>query len=249
MGFTSTITNIITNVAGKLAGTKAYIIKATDPSSPLEVQFNPSEYKITDSVDYHEETRRGDSEPVVSYQGTATSTLNVKLYFDCDEEKSIASLAGNIMSLLNEPPADAAQMMNNPLLKKVDQIVQLTRIDGDEHMPPVVGFVWGSLQFIGYMNSATTTYTMFDKAGRPLRATVDIVMKGSNAALDQRKSPLMSPDRTKARIMTEDTNIWAIAQKEYGDVREWRRIADANGIMNPLDIPVGKVLKVPSIND
>ena len=28
-----------------------------------------------------------------------------------------------------------------------------------------------------------------------------------------------------------------------------RRIADANDIMNPLDIPVGKVLKVPSINE
>ena len=62
-------------------------------------------------------------------------------------------------------------------------------------------------------------------------------------------SPLLSPDRTKARTMTEDNNIWNIAEKEYGDVREWRRIAEANNIMNPLDIPVGTVLKVPSIND
>ena len=90
---------------------------------------------------------------------------------------------------------------------------------------------------------------MFDKSGKPLRALVDLKLKGFNGGASEMLSPLLSPDRTKARTMTEDNNIWNIAEKEYGDVREWRRIAEANNIMNPLDIPVGTVLKVPSIND
>ena len=88
-----------------------------------------------------------------------------------------------------------------------------------------------------------------DKSGKPLRATADLSMNGFNSAVTEQKSPLLSPDRTKARTMTEDNNIWNLAEKEYGDVREWRRIADANDIMNPLDIPVGTILKVPSINE
>ena len=74
-------------------------------------------------------------------------------------------------------------------------------------------------------------------------------MMGYTAVADERSSPLMSPDRTKAKTLTEDSSIFSIAEREYGDAREWRRIADANDIMNPLDIPVGKVLKVPSINE
>ncbi len=246
MGLSSTLGNVVSNLASKFSGSKAVIINAADAQNPIQVQFNPAEYKITDNVSFHEEERRGDNEPVVTYSGTTSSTLNVKLYFDCDEIPSISTIKSTVTSLVSDSGSD---LMSSPILKQIDKIVELTKIDGDEHRPPQVAFVWGALQFAGFITSATTTYTMFDKAGRPLRATVDVVMKGSNIALDQRKSPLMSPDRTKARVLTEDSNIWSIAEKEYGDVREWRRIADANGIMNPLDIPVGKVLKVPSINN
>ena len=103
--------------------------------------------------------------------------------------------------------------------------------------------------FSGFAENVGVTYTMFDKKGKPLRAIVDLTIAGYSGVLTEQKSPRMSPDRTKARTMTEDNNIWNMAQNEYGDVREWRRIADANGIMNPLDIPVGKVLRVPSINN
>ena len=135
------------------------------------------------------------------------------------------------------------------MTKTINKISALTKIDGDKHQPPGCVFVWGSLQFAGFVESVGVTYTMFDKSGKPLRATADLSMNGFNSAVTEQKSPLLSPDRTKARTMTEDNNIWNLAEKEYGDVREWRRIADANDIMNPLDIPVGTVLKVPSIND
>ena len=250
MDFSSTLANVAKNIAGKLGGSKAVIVNLATQDLVTDVQFNPSEYRVTDAVSFNEESRREKDRPVVSFGGRNTSTLNVKLYFDCDEPMSISSLAGSVMSLMSDNSDKSnAQLMSSPILEKIDKIVELTKIDGDEHMPPAVAFVWGALQFMGYITSATTTYTMFDKAGRPLRATVDLVMKGNNGALDERKSPMSSPDRTKARIMTEDTNIWNIAEKEYGDVREWRRIADANGIMNPLDIPVGQVLKVPAIID
>ncbi len=241
MSLTSTLVDAAVKAASKIAGTKAMIIVAGSSVEQIPVQFNPSEYRITDSSSYSQTERRKKDEPVVSYNGSRLSSLSVKLYFNSDEFFSASGAASAAMDMITG--ADEAD-----ITKSIDKISALTKIDGESHKPPGCVFVWGSLQFAGYAESVGVTYTMFDKTGKPLRAVVDLTMRGFNGALSERESPFMSPDRTKARTMTEDASIWSIAQKEYGDVREWRRIADANDIMNPLDIPVGRVLRVPSIN-
>ena len=241
MSLTSTLVDAAVKAASKIAGTKAMIIVAGSSVEQIPVQFNPSDYRITDSSSYSQTERRKKDEPVVSYNGSRLSSLSVKLYFNSDEFFSASGAASAAMDMITG--ADEAD-----ITKSIDKISALTKIDGESHKPPGCVFVWGSLQFAGYAESVGVTYTMFDKTGKPLRAVVDLTMRGFNGALSERESPFMSPDRTKARTMTEDASIWSIAQKEYGDVREWRRIADANDIMNPLDIPVGRVLRVPSIN-
>ncbi|MBO6303389.1 MAG: hypothetical protein J6N15_13220 [Ruminiclostridium sp.] len=242
MGFGSTLQKAAVAIAQKLSSAKAVLVIAGGTPKQVPVQFNPSEYRITDSTTFSEKKRRKKDEPVVDFSGRPMSTLNVKLNFDCDVITSVASLAtGAVNTLLGKEDSD--------ITKTINKITALTVIDGETHSPPGVVFVWGALQFSGYVENAVTSYTMFDNKGKPLRAVMDLTIKGMNGSLSEKKSPLMSPDRTKARTMTEDNSIWNMAQKEYGNVREWRRIADANGIMNPLDIPVGKVLKVPSIDN
>ncbi len=242
MGITSTLTKAAVKAAGSLIGSKAVLIIDGEKTEQIPVQFNPSEYQIVDNTNYSQKRRKKNAEPVYTFLGSDFSTLRVKLIFNKAEFTSAKSLISGAASLLSDDEDD-------DMTKTINKIAALTKIDGDKHKPPGCVFVWGSLQFAGYAQSVGVTYTMFDKSGKPLRATVDLVIRGSNGAASERKSPLMSPDRTKARTMTEDSNIWSLAEKEYGDVREWRRIADANDILNPLDIPVGKVLKVPSIND
>ena len=242
MGFTTTLANAAVKVVEKLSSAKATIVIGSTPPEQIPVQFNPSEYRISESTQFSEKTRRKKDEPVVDFNGRPLAVLNVKLYFNCDEITSVTSLAtGAVNALMGGEDSD--------ITKKINKITSLTIIDGESHQPPGAVFVWGSLQFVGYVSNVSVTYTMFDNKGKPLRAVMDLTMKGMNGASSEKKSPFMSPDRTKARIMTEDTNIWNMAQKEYGSSREWRRIADANGIMNPLDISVGKVLRVPSIDD
>ncbi len=241
MGITSALSQAAVKAAGKIIGTKAMIIVEGSEANPITVQFNPSEYSIKDSSQYSQRTRRKEDEPVVNYNGNNLSTLNVKLYFNDDSFSSAGSIVKSVTSLFTDSGQD--------MTKTINKLSSLTRIDGDNHKPPGCIFVWGSLQFSGYAESVGVTYTMFDKSGKPLRAEVDLTLRGFNGGASEMLSPLLSPDRTKARTMTEDNNIWNIAEKEYGDVREWRRIAEANDIMNPLDIPVGTVLKVPSIND
>ncbi len=245
MGLGTTLLQAAINIAEKLSSEKALIVKVKNKkiAEKIPVQFNPSEYKISERTMYSEKTRREKDEPVVDFNGKPLSTLSVKLYFDCDEIPTMSSATQGAIDTVMGNESD------KNITKLMDKITALTIIDGDSHQPPGAIFVWGSLMFAGYVDSVSTTYTMFDNKGKPLRAVMDVTMKGSNGGSSEKKSPRMSPDRTKARTMTEDNSIWNMALNEYGDVREWRRIADANGIMNPLDIPVGKVLKVPAIEN
>ena len=239
----STLTQLAVDkaVSSMKQSEKAKLVIGGSKGGILHVQFNPSEYKITEQTDFSQVPRREDNVPAVSFNGIPLSTLNVRLYFDCDEITTISSMVtGAISSLMGDEE-------EKNITDAIDQISALTIIDGKTHQPPPVDFIWGSLDFTGFATNVVSTYTMFNKDGKPLRAVVDLTIKGVTGNVAERVSPFQSPDRTKARNMTEDTNIWQIATNEYGNAREWRRIADANDVMNPLEIPVGKVLKVPSI--
>lgn len=219
--------------------TSASLVVLLPIPTTIPIQFNPSEYKITYQTKYAEKERTKNDNPVVSFGGSPMSKLSLRLYFDGDSDYSGSDQSGIANSKYKE----------KDITKALGKISNLTKIVGSSHMPSPVVFIWGSMKYVGYVDNVSTAYTMFDKEGKPLRAVADVSIMGFNADIGERVSPFMSPDRTKARTLTEDTNILNIAQNEYGDSREWRRIADANGIINPLDIPVGRILKVPSIND
>ena len=243
MSLSTTLTKIATMAIAKFIGMPTSLIIMKEPTpEAIPIQFNPSEYKISSRSTFSERERTRKDDPVVSFGGAPMSTLTVRLYFNDDEPTSISSIGTGIKDLVTGKDKPG-------MLKSIDKIASLTKINGENHSPPAVAFVWGATRFIGYVRDVNTAFTMFDKAGKPLRATVDLSIMGEATLADERASPLMSPDRTKAKTLTEDASIFSIAEKEYGDPREWRRIADANDVMNPLDIPVGRVLKVPSIND
>ena len=242
MGITSMIAKAALGSADSGKDNKALLVIMGKSTEKIPVQFNPSQYSITHNVVYTQRERRNEDDPSVSYDGSRLSTLSVQLIFNSAEFTSVQSVVNSAKALLMGGP-------DNDITKTINKIVGMTKIDGDKHRPPDCAFVWGSMLFSGIVESVGVTYTMFDANGKPLSAVVNLTMKGSDLSSSLRTSPRQSPDRTKSRVLTEDANIWGIAKKEYGDVREWRRIAESNDITNPLDIPVGKVLRVPSIND
>ncbi len=237
---TTTLLSAAAYAAAAICGTtSASLVVLLPIPTTIPVQFNPSEYKITYQAKYAEKERPKNDNPVVSFGGSPMSKLALRLYFDGESDYSDENLSGIANSKYKE----------KDITKALGKISNLTRIVGSTHMPSPVVFIWGSMKYVGYVDNVSVAYTMFDKEGKPLRAVAEVSIMGFNADIGERVSPFMSPDRTKARTLTEDTNILNIAQNEYGDSREWRRIADANGIIDPLDIPVGQILKVPSIND
>ena len=82
----------------------------------------------------------------------------------------------------------------------------------------------------------------------PVRAKVSLTFKSLISPRDRRRaSPFESPDRTKYRTIRQGIGLWDIAGMEYGDPDMWKMIARENGILNPLDVRPGQVVKLPAL--
>ena len=230
----------VRNVTRKLTGNAVLTIyTAQGEVNSLACQFNPDEYQLTARVKYSTQQRAQQDSPIIQYIGGDITTLNLPLLFDTSDTSEV-TLGLVSTTVKHNGATDVSQY--------IDVLLQLVMISGEIHHPPMVEFTWGSLNISGLTQKSDVKYTMFEKGGMPVRARVNLMIIAPNAtSVHESANPLESPDRTKCRVLSQGSSLWSIAQAEYGDAGLWREIARANGIMNPMDVPVGTVLKVPAL--
>jgi Uncharacterized protein containing LysM domain len=205
--------------------------------SIIEVLFNPSEYQLTDGASYSEKKIPGLDGPILQYISGDATELSLNLFLDT----YVLPAASSLISF--GTPKQSTDVSNI-----TKQIADATSIDGSMHRPPKVTFRWGSLNFQGVVTKMNHTYTMFTESGMPVRAKVSLTFKSLISLKDtKRKSPFESPDRTKYRTLRQGMGLWDIANMEYGDPDMWKVIARENGILNPLEVRPGQVVKLPAL--
>ena len=149
--------------------------------------------------------------------------LSVELFFDTYEEKKSVH-------------------------EHTDKLQALALVNPDKHRPPLVMFSWGAVKFKGVVESLSVRFTMFLPDGKACRAVANLTIKEAATAKEQlEKNPRNSPDHTKRRTVKHGDTLALIAHEEYDDPAEWRRIADANGIVDPKEVKPGTVLTLPPI--
>ncbi len=201
---------------------KAKLINV-DTNDSMDVLFNPKEYSIQKSVQWEPHKAPGLDTPEQEFTSGNPAVLSVELFFDTYEAKT-------------------------DVHEHTDKVMALALVNADKHRPPLVMFQWGTTKFEGVMESLTVRYTMFHSDGKPCRATANLSLKEAKTAKEQlEENPRNSPDHTKRRTVKMGETLALIAHEEYDDPAEWRRIADANGIMDPKDVKPGTVLTLPPI--
>lgn len=208
------------------------IVEKENGTETIPVSFNPTEYSISRGVRYSEKNVPGLNEPVGQFAAGDSTMLSVTLIFDT----------------YKPPTPEQPQEGGTDVTESTEKIRNLTQIDGKLHRIPKVTFSWGSLQFEGIITDVKESYTMFLANGMPVRAKVDVTFKSvSNEEADKRLSPPESPDRTKVRTVIQGDALWSIAAREYRDPEQWKVIARENGILNPLELHPGQVLRLPPL--
>jgi hypothetical protein len=196
--------------------------------------FNPFEYTLTKSNSWGVEPAKGQNVPKPNFTQGGKQVLKLTLIFDALAEKQ-----GDVRKY-----TDALWKM-----MMVDE--NKKNRESGKSQPPEVAFEWGRLYFKAVLTNMSQKFTLFKPDGTPVRCSVDVTLeqlididdyKDSDlpeiAALDKAISKIQ--EAAKSVEAVEGDRIDNIAAKVGETVR---KVLEDNNIDNPLNIPVGKLLK------
>ena len=212
----------------------------------LPVQYNPTEFTLSKGVQIAEIAIPGLDSPILQFVRGQTETLTLDLFFDTTDQ----GMDDNATSVTT----------------KTDKFYQLIKIDNNTHAPPICRFTWGGNSFPGtnfdptwgrqkrengfdcLIESVRQRFTMFSTQGVPLRAVLTVSMR-EYKTLDKQLQQLglASPDHTRTHVVQRGETLNKIAAQYYDDSTQWRVIADANTILDPLALQVGAILALPPL--
>ncbi len=192
----------------------------------VTVCFNPTEYSIEKSNTYAEAAIPGLDSPILQYTHGNTRTLSLEL-------------------LIDTITYDDGEDVRDKYLSKFDQLLAL---DGEMHAAPPCKVVWGSLEFVGVLESLSKRFVLFKDDGTPVRARLTTKWKEYvPVEIQLRSTPRSSPDKRKVHTLREGDALWLIAARAYGNPRHWKVLAEANAIDDPLRLEPGRELVIPRL--
>lgn len=187
------------------------------------VQFNPESLKLN----FANQDNSGPRTAPRQTTGSGTSTLAVELLFDTT--------------------ASGADVRTN-----TENIAYFVKARGrnNNRSQPGLSFEWGSFIFRGLVRSMEETLDYFSEEGVPLRAT--IALNVSRPAIEfieadrdggaQRSAGAQGPPARGTQPLEPvraGDNVQSVAARN-GNSREWRQVANANNIDDPLRVPPGR---------
>jgi len=203
-------------------------IKNCDTDEVVEVMFNPKEYTFTKQNKWQEKAAKKKGVAHLEFGGGAPANLKLQLLFDTYEQHGDAKAGADVRAYTKG-------------------LWDMMKINPDKKEPPHVRFEWGDLwSFEAVIESISQKFVLFDSAGRPLRAIVDIAFKQiKDEGQYPRQNPTSggSPDERLRTVRAGET-LLSIAHEEYGDSGAWRFLAETNPVADPLRPTPGQVLLV-----
>lgn len=195
-----------------------------DGSERVTALFNPEEYTIESSVKYAEVGIPGQNRPPLQYVGGGARTLKMDLLFDTQ--------ASHIQP----------QYQNGDVRQLIRKVTNLASQPVFGKAPPVVLVSWGTFSMQCVIESISEKYTRFQANGTPTRAQLSVSFKEFHSLPDPETTDIV---RALTRAVVAGDSLWKIANEELGDPADWRKIAKANNLDDPLNLPAGTKLRIP----
>ncbi|WP_405497602.1 hypothetical protein [Streptomyces sp. NBC_00096] len=240
-----------------MTNTNAALI-CTEPAMPGAVPFllNPDKISMSRELGYktHGSTSKNGNkqgETGTSFQRAEALKIGLSdVTFAGPETKELCDQLFNWISpgggALGQTAA-AAQLQKGSLLSRVGLIDE-----GSYNRIPVVTFTYGPPMLGFYYNvvlvSVTVNYVRFTPSGIPIRAKATINMKEQPSLLGTLPTNPTSgglPGR-RSYTVTEGEDLVNLARTQYGSTSHWRKVADANGIDDPLRMRPGQTVYLPN---
>ena len=198
-------------------------------TSPITVQFNPTEYTLNKTAQIAEIGIPGIDSPILQFVRGQNEKLTLDLFFDTTDGG------------MGDEATDVTE--------QTKAIYQLVKIQSKSHALPRITFHWGtSLSFRAIVESVQQRFTLFSPTGIPLRATLSVTFREYKTLEEQiAELNLQTADHTMSYIVRAGDTLSKIAAEQYSDATQWRAIADANPGVNPRRPQPGTTLVIPPI--
>lgn len=211
--------------------TKAHLTVRKGPGGATlwdrDFKYNPKDFSINVAAKWAPKSNKGGLLSA-EYNGPVPRSVQVEMFLDeSDQEQGdISKDVKELMGFVN-PTADSKSK--------------------DKPTAPHVDFTWGeSILFEGYIDSLAVKYTLFRHNGKPIRGSVTLTLK-EFAEPEKGTNPTSGgePGSRSHTVVAGDT-LASIAFEEYGSAAYWRKIADANAVIDdPMRLNAGTSLLVP----
>lgn len=211
---------------------KAYI--EVETGERITCLFNPSEFSIAKSNTWEADNIPGRSAPDLFFTGGQAGTMDMTLVFDTTADGKPVTKHTNAL---------LAVMKVNPKLPGHDP-------ERNKGRPPWVKFHWGDLHsFKAIVESLNLTFTYFSSTGVPLRAKASLSLKQfqEDANWGPQNPTSGTPDPHRVHQVERGETLDRLAASYYGDSTQWRLIASANDIEDPLALEPGSILVIPKL--
>ncbi|MCI0576990.1 MAG: LysM peptidoglycan-binding domain-containing protein [Chloroflexi bacterium] len=194
----------------------------------VEVQFNPETLKLS----FANQNTGGDQPNGGSAQnvGNLTSQLSVDLLFDTTEDGSD----------VREKTKEVARFM-------------MPKEGDTNRTPPRTRFQWGTFIFEGIIDGLGETLEYFSAEGVPMRAAISLTIKSDNivflidkikGAGRRRPAPAEGIGATSPLNAARPGDSLQRLAGRAGLSADWKAIAGANGIDDPLRLPAGALINL-----
>jgi hypothetical protein len=197
--------------------------KDGDASKTVDVQFNPSTLKVS----FSNKNAGGDQPGGSSKQfvGSGTTKLSVELLFDTTADGTdVRAFTEKVAFYVKADPASGSGSDSN-------------------RVPPGVQFEWGSFIFRGTIESMDETLDYFSEEGVPLRANISLsISRQEIEFLPGEQGQGGGGGRPLETAQFRDS-IQGLAGRN-GKSGDWKGIAAANNIDDPLRLSAGALIDV-----
>jgi hypothetical protein len=209
---------------------KAFL--TTEDNQRIPCLFNPSDLALTQMNGWAADPMPGKGVPTLRYTGAGSGSLRLTLFFDTtDTGQAVTEYTKKIVGLmeLNSSLPGSNASTNNV-------------------RPPWVVFHWGDFHsFKAVVSALELTFEYFSNTGTPLRARAALTLTQyqDDMAFGPQNPTSGTPRPHRVHRVQPGETLDRISALHLGDSTQWRRIAEANGIEDPLALRPGSLLGIP----
>lgn len=194
----------------------------------ITFQFNPKELTIAKSAKWERKSDpKAKKAAPPQFTGADPCKLTLEMFFDAS-----ATHDGSVVAAVEQVFSCC--------------VATAKTADQPKPVPPLVVFTWGSISsFPAFVTSVSAKYTLFTSAGTPIRATCSVTLEEMPGEVRQNPTSGSLAVRRIHRMVVGDS-LASVAHAEYGDAALWRELARFNRVDDPLRMPAGAVVLLPS---